>query len=241
MRDHLVGTFDLPGFPRILEVGCGSGAILQEMRNRIPGGRFHGLDIRLEHLLVTGMEPPSTSLVLADAFRLPYPATSFDLVYSHFLFLWLGDPVSALAEMKRVTRPGGWVLALAEPDYGGRIDHPAELARLGRMQEDALSRQGADPCAGRKLRGWFNQIDLQQVRSGILGAEWVGSMNPDAMKAEWEVVRSDLEGILSAEELESFQQIDAGAWSKGERVLFVPTFYAVGQVIKERVPKNIAK
>jgi len=54
-----------------------------------------------------------------DASRLPFADGFFDLTYCHYLFLWLKHPLQALQEMKRVTRPGGWVATFAEPDYEG--------------------------------------------------------------------------------------------------------------------------
>ena len=39
--------------------------------------------------------------------RCPFTNASFDLTFCHYLLLWLKDPLSAIKEMKRVTRPGG--------------------------------------------------------------------------------------------------------------------------------------
>ena len=48
------------------------------------------------------------------------------------------NPLQALDEMKRVTRPGGHVLILAEPDYTHRIDFPDELEYLGKFRLNRL-------------------------------------------------------------------------------------------------------
>jgi len=74
--------------------------------------------------------------------------------------------------MRRVVKPGGWVVALAEPDYGGRIDYPDQLSALGWKQASALSAQGADTNAGRKLAGWLAETGLKGIQTGLLGGQW---------------------------------------------------------------------
>ena len=88
---------------------------------------------------------------------------AFDITFCHFLLLWVQHPLQALSEMQRVTRPGGFVLALAEPDYDHRLDTPASLTLLGRWQAESLRRQGADPGIGARLADLFRQTGLQIV------------------------------------------------------------------------------
>jgi hypothetical protein len=129
--------------------------------------------------------------------------------------------------MQRVTRPGGWVLALAEPDYGGRVDYPEALAEAGRLQAEALRAQGAEPNMGRRLMALFRQTGLAQVSAGVLGGQW-HSDDPGDWRAEWAVLRADLGDRLTEAEYELLYRIEAEARQTGERVLFVPTFYAAG-------------
>ncbi len=59
----------------------------------------------------------------ADAYRLPFAEDAFDTAHCERVLMHLEEPGAALAEMKRVVRPGGWVVAV-EPDWAGlRIDH----------------------------------------------------------------------------------------------------------------------
>jgi SAM-dependent methyltransferase len=189
-----------------------------------------GIDIdgaRLAHVRVAA---PYALPAQADANTLPFPAASFDIVFCHFLLLWVANPARALAEMARVARPGGWVIALAEPDYGGRIDYPETLAQLGRMQEQALREQGAEPRRGRQLGALFQKTGLQDVVMGVLSGQWrIGAAQDDDWRQEWLVLEADLSGRLSRSEIERLQQIEADARRSGERVLFVPTFYAFGK------------
>jgi SAM-dependent methyltransferase len=190
------------------------------------------LDIDFAHLEIAQAEASQAQLCQADAHHLPYPVASFDLALCHFLLLWVNDPLKVLLEMKRVTRPGGAVLALAEPDYAARIDYPPELSELGRWQQVSLQRQGADTLLGRRLPGLLAAAGLQQVESGVLGAQWTGSgPSPAERAAERAVLEYDLALLPEARPaLDLLMPLDESAWRRGQRVLFVPTFYAWGRV-----------
>jgi SAM-dependent methyltransferase len=172
----------------------------------------------------------ATTYVIGDAFTLPFRDVYFDIVLCHFLLLWLTNPEQALTQMMRVTKPQGWVLALAEPDYGGRIDHPAELAEIGRLQEQALIAQGCDTRIGRKLRGLFHGAGLLEVQAGVLGGEWTGSPSEQETESEWRTLSVDLNGVLTEKEITSIRRTDFKARESGSRILYVPTFYAFGRV-----------
>lgn len=222
MREHLYKMIDLNTDRRILEVGCGTGAILDDF-NAQPSC---GIDIDFERLKWIS----NRSVQCADGHDLPYANNSFGATVCHFLLLWVEDPVQVLREMQRVTMSGGHVLALAEPDYGGRIDHPPELEQLGRLQLEALAKQGAEPLTGRKLAGLFAGSDLKNVETGLMGGQWRQPAEPAALQTEFNIVHHDLQGFIQEDRLEELCKLDAAAWEKGERVLFVPTFYALGQV-----------
>ena len=132
--------------------------------------------------------------------------------------------------MRRVTKGGGWVLALAEPDYGGRIDYPIRFEEIGKLQTRALIDQGVDPMIGRRLRELFSQAGLIDIRAGVLGGEWMGSQSQEDLDSEWQTIAADLQHELSHEAIEGYRTADAEAWRSGTRILFIPTFYAIGRV-----------
>jgi SAM-dependent methyltransferase len=221
LRQHLFEQVGLEPAEQVLEVGCGTGAVL------LPGAQ--GADIHLPTLRWAGAQGTVQTLTAADGHHLPYPDQSFNIVYCHFLLLWVAEPRRVLAEMARVVRPGGAVLALAEPDYGGRVDYPEELEQLGALQADALEAQGANPELGRRLPGLLRGAGLEHVQAGVLGAEWSETASEAETELEQATLRADLEGQISGDELEQLLAADRAAWTRAERVLYVPTFYAWGR------------
>lgn len=139
---------------RVLELGCGHGAVTDELARR-SGGMVVAVDLRRWALQAGNLRSRSgaegaVAYVAADARRLPFGSARFDLVFCQWLFLWADAPQVA-AEAFRVLVGGGALVAI-EPDYGGMIEHPEPLA-VRDVWIDALRRAGADPLVGRKLPG----------------------------------------------------------------------------------------
>ncbi|MGC1377576.1 MAG: hypothetical protein WA821_15185, partial [Anaerolineales bacterium] len=117
-------------------------------------------------------------------------------------------------------------LALAEPDYLHRVDRPQALVPMGRLQTESLRRQGADPSLGLRLAGLFRQAGIEIIETGPLKAQ----DNPTDGGMEWAVLENDLAGLTTDEELKRWQSIDERARAQGQRVLFIPTYFAFGRV-----------
>jgi SAM-dependent methyltransferase len=251
LRRYLFERAGLAPGQRLLEVGCGTGAVLSS--SILQDCQLVGLDLDREflqqaqqnlaaiprnigytqpssHTLTPGIHTDRTvALVQGDAHKLPYGDAAFDIVFCHFLLLWVRDPAQVVGEMRRVTRPGGWVLALAEPDYGGRVDYPEDLIELGRLQEAALRRQGAETRLGRRLSALFHAAGLVEIETGVLGGQWRAAPTAAERQQEWDVLQADLGAAVPSAELSRLRRLDEQAWLRGERALFVPTFYAMGK------------
>ena len=163
---------------------------------------------------------------------MPYAANSFDILVCHYFLLWVNDPALVLSEMVRVADHGAVIIALAEPDYGGRIDYPEALSTLGDWQQASLLSQGADAHMGRKLRALFSRAGLERIETGVLGGQWKGPPSAKERDSEWLMLENDLGGFIQEETIEALRESEQAAWEAGERVLYVPTFYAVGRVGK---------
>ncbi len=98
---------------RILEVGCGAGALLSFMEAR--GHTAVGVDILEEAVRLATLAAPSSTVIRCDAGELPFADGSFDRLVSHHLVEHLEDLAGALGEWRRVLRPGA-VMAVCTPN-----------------------------------------------------------------------------------------------------------------------------
>ena len=229
LRAYLFKKAGLDSAKCVLEVGCGTGAILRELETP---ASLHGLDLNPAALTQALVNAPAASLTHANGLAIPFPDYSFDIVYCHYYLLWARDPLQAVLEMKRVTKPGGHILALAEPDYYARVDEPDALRPLGEWQRDALLGQGADPGFGAKLAQTFFTAGIKLEETGTIQG---GVEEPSVWEREmeWAVIQADLGESVSGEEIQKMKTLDDEAWAKGERVLYVPTYFAWGVTSKK--------
>ena len=233
LRQHIYQHTQLIDSHRILEVGSGTGAVLSAVLSELsPDYTNHifGLDINKSFLQFSRNQLPEVVLTQGDGHYLPYESASFDAAICHFLLLWVKNPNLVLKEMVRVTRSNGTIIAFAEPDYGGRIDYPLELTEIGGLQAMSLNQQGADTNLGRKLAGLFSTAGLTNIEFGILGGQWYTNVLDAEKISEWIIIQDDLSGLISDDRIAQLRQLDFTARSSGERVLYIPTFYAFGQV-----------
>jgi SAM-dependent methyltransferase len=224
LRAYLFEQARLSKASRVLEVGCGTGAILSALPDHFS---IHGLDIDASALAQCRVHTPATSLVQGDALQLPYADNTFDIVYCHFLLLWVKDPLQALLEMKRVAKKGAHILAFAEPDYTARVDEPPELIPLGQWQTESLRRQGADPSLGARLAELFFRAGIKLLETGTIQSAERDPSSED-WETEWEVIQSDLAGLIPSEDIHKMKRLDGQAQASGKRKLHVPTYFAWG-------------
>jgi ubiquinone/menaquinone biosynthesis C-methylase UbiE len=233
-RDYL---FQIAGIHRannVLDVGCGTGILTRQIR-QFEVEHAVGIDIDTRFTALAAAHNPENDFVAADALALPFPHNTFDCSFCHYVLMWVADPLRVLVEMARVTKPGEAVLALAEPDYGGRIDHPQELELINQWQTRALQIQGANPYFGRRLKDLFHRAGLIDIQVGVIGAQWKNSPSKQELESEWRVIQHDLHSLEKEnseilEISEEMMAIDYAAWANGQRILYVPTFYALGRV-----------
>lgn len=145
---------------QILDLGAGFGVVTPELVRR-GGGPVVALDREWKAL-----QQLDTAVAAAgDAHCLPFASATFDLVFCQCVLLWLADLKTAVTEIWRVLRPHGILIAL-EPDYGGMIEHPPDIASR-ELWISVLQRLGAHPYIGRTLPGLLSQAKFQ-VRVQLL-------------------------------------------------------------------------
>lgn len=119
MREAYLSEIALPPNARVLDVGCGTGAVTRVLAEWPNVGQVVGIDPSPSFLQkARELAAGSTHLAFeqADGRELPFEACSFDLTVFHTTLCHVPGPEQALAEAFRVLRPGGW-LAVFDGDY----------------------------------------------------------------------------------------------------------------------------
>jgi len=152
----------------LLDVGCGPGTLTVDLARRVAPGRTLAIDVAeaplaeaREHARNRGVE---VTVEVGDVYALAADDGSFDVVHAHQVLQHLTDPVAALREMARVTRPGG-LIAVRDVDYAATTWFPANpgLEKWLDLYERVARRNGAEPDAGRRLLSWAHAAGLRDT------------------------------------------------------------------------------
>jgi 2-polyprenyl-3-methyl-5-hydroxy-6-metoxy-1,4-benzoquinol methylase len=152
----------------LLDVGCGPGTITTGLARAVAPGRVVAVDASEEVIEQARQSAPPGELPVAwevgDVYGLSFADGSFDVVHAHQVLQHLPDPVSALREMARVAKPGGFV-ACRDADFAAMSWYP-EVPALDRWREvySAVARaNGGEPDAGRHLLAWAHAAGFEDV------------------------------------------------------------------------------
>ncbi|CAN5578967.1 class I SAM-dependent methyltransferase [soil metagenome] len=105
---------------RVLDVGCGPGALTTELVARLGPESVIAVDPSESFVAAARARNPGVRVERASAEQLPFDETSFDGALAQLVVHFMADPAAGLAEMARVTRPGGAVVACVWDHAGGR-------------------------------------------------------------------------------------------------------------------------
>jgi len=113
-----------PDGSRVLDVGCGTGALVDAVARRASGSSVVGIDPSQPFIDYARQRFPGPrfSFDCGDGMALPYPDASFDCSLSLLVFMFIPQPEKAASEMRRVTRPGGTVGACVWDSGGGGLE-----------------------------------------------------------------------------------------------------------------------
>jgi len=109
----------VPG-QRVLDVGCGPGALTAVLVDRVGAARVTAADPSEPFVEAARLRFPDVDVRRAPAEDLPFEADSFDASIAQLVVHFMTDPVAGLREMRRVTRTGGIVAACVWDHAGGR-------------------------------------------------------------------------------------------------------------------------
>jgi SAM-dependent methyltransferase len=104
---------------RALDVGCGPGALTAQLVQRLGTAAVSAIDPSASFVAAIRARFPGIDVRSGIAEQLPFPDAGFDVALAQLVVHFMTDPVSGLAEMARVTRPGGRVAACVWDHAGG--------------------------------------------------------------------------------------------------------------------------
>jgi SAM-dependent methyltransferase len=165
-KRETINAMDLRAGDAGLDVGCGTGDEVRLIAEQVgPSGRAVGVDVN-EGLLATARErtpgDPEAVFLLADAQALPFADGEFAAARVERALQHMADPSRAIAEMVRVVRPGGRVVAL-EPDWETLVISSRDDRTTRAIRDDILGR-AVSPTSGRNLGQCFADAGIAVER-----------------------------------------------------------------------------
>jgi SAM-dependent methyltransferase len=112
-----------PGM-RVLDVGCGPGALVSELIGRVGASQVSAVDPSESFVAAARQRHPGVDVRLAAAEQLPFADNTYDAALAQLVVHFMQDPVAGLTEMARVTRQGSTVAACV-------WDHASDHGPLG--------------------------------------------------------------------------------------------------------------
>lgn len=110
IHQRLLSYVQLPETARVLDIGCGTGKLLNRLARQYPRLSAAGLDFSPEMLRQArqhSLDPERLTYLQGRTERMPLPDHQFDAAFCTISFLHYPDPVAVLREVKRVLKPGG--------------------------------------------------------------------------------------------------------------------------------------
>ena len=159
---------------RVLDIGSGPGFLAAEMAGEVgPDGRVYGIDPSESMLASAGRRDAPVEFGPGDALVLPFPDEQFDVAVCTQVYEYVEDIAAALAEARRVLRPGGRLLVL-DTDWDSIVWHSSDRERMQRVLT-AWNEHVADPYLPRRLPGLMRAAGLEPARSAIIPILNVGA------------------------------------------------------------------
>ena len=181
--DRFMGRYSAPLAPvfinftrlvdsdRVLDVGCGPGALACELARRLGSASVYAVDPSDAFVAAARDRVPGARVVRAAAEALPFEDGAFDVTLAQLVVHFMADPVAGLREMRRVTNARGVVAACVWDHAGGHgpLSVFWEAARVLDVDVDDES-----SCAGTRcghLAELFGAAGLREIEQAALSVE----------------------------------------------------------------------
>lgn len=154
---------------RLLDVGAGPGTITLDLAGRVAqvtATEIGEAELELSRQAAETGGVTNVDFRVEDVHALSIEDAAYDVVHAHQVLQHVKDPVQALREMRRVTKPGG-IVAARDSDYAAFVWWPesAELTEWLRLYRRAARANGGEPDAGRRLVSWARAAGFDDIEA----------------------------------------------------------------------------
>jgi ubiquinone/menaquinone biosynthesis C-methylase UbiE len=195
----------LPRLPRarVLDAGCGSGAMARLIASSHPEWDVVGLDVNPNYVSYARDRAKAASLENSafehgDLQALRFEKASFDVVWSRFVLYFLPQPEIAIAEFRRILRPGGEIV-VALHNWSTLIDYPDDTDlrhRRTRVFSSIADMHLAPKMPSMLSAGGFRNVSVEIEFDRVYSA--IGSIGAEARRNYVEVLHAGMERAVES-------------------------------------------
>jgi SAM-dependent methyltransferase len=168
LATEFVALLEVQDGQRVLDVGCGPGALTLELVRRLGVDGVFAVDPSEPFVAAALARIPGLDVQQAGAENLPFADGTFDCAAAQLVVHFMTDPVAGLAEMARVTRQGGRVAACVWDHGGGTGPLSVFWRAVQTIDADARDESGLAGAREGHLAQLFERADLTDVTSSVL-------------------------------------------------------------------------
>lgn len=192
--DRFMGRYSVPlapqladfagvrGGQRVLDVGCGPGALTAELVARVGPEGVSAVDPSEPFVAAAKERQPGVDVRLSSAEDLPFPDDEFDAALAQLVVHFMADPVKGLGEMARVTRDGGVVAACVWDHARGGEGPLRPFWAAARQLDPNVDDESQLPGSREgQLAELFEQAGLRDVEDTVLSV----TLDHESFEAWW--------------------------------------------------------
>jgi SAM-dependent methyltransferase len=153
---------------RLLDVGCGPGALTAELVKRAGAAAVSGVEPSTSFAAAVRERLPGTDIRVGQAEKLPFADGTFDAALAQLVVHFMRDPARGLREMRRVTRGGGTVAACVWDHAGGRGPLSVFWPAVRAVDPAATDESGLAGAREGDLARLFGEAGLTAVEAATL-------------------------------------------------------------------------
>ncbi len=181
--DRFMGRYSVPlaplladlasvdGRQRVLDVGCGPGALTTELVARVGPRSVSAVDPSASFVTTARERHPGVDVQRAAAEELPFPDGMFDAALAQLVVHFMEDPVAGVREMARVTRGGGVVAACVWDHAGGRGPLSVFWEAVHTLDADVADESRLAGAREGHLGELFREAGLREIEESALSVD----------------------------------------------------------------------